>query len=702
MKMTWFAAHTAPLFITAVLILSGLSTFAEEKKLKRGDVILPMDFSKESDRSKWKLEDFGAWVPEGKNGKTVLKVTVPADKSAGHQKASHILDLTPFKGMKLFFQCEVKAQDVSKPPQPYNGVKFMVHYKSAATGDHWVNENNVYGTFDWKTLSASFTVPPDILNADYALGLESSTGTVWFDNPRVTIQSAELPVRPKPMANAPPAFTGREGIPRLRGVMSPNVFKEDDFKTLASWNVNLIRWQINRNFGTAGTELDLEEYDKWIDSKMVELDNALKAAQIHGIKILIDLHMPPGGRLKDMSHRMYYEKKYQDHFVKVWETFAKRYKGHPAVWGYDLINEPVENTPAAQGMGFLETQIRAAKAVRAIDSQTPIVIESEAFDSPDAFSSLLPIDMPRVIYQVHMYMPGEFTHQGVYNKVTNIRYPGTISGRHWDKEALRKALQPVREFQLAYNVHIYAGEFSAVRWAPGADQYLRDCIEIFEEYGWDWSYHAYGEWPGWSVEYEDLPADRDKHVKATTDTARKKVLLEYFSKNVRTGASPTSASPPTAASSSSPTASGVIFEDLLDDETSKKWQPVTYQYKAGKNGKALAIRSEDPTKIINTAVLLPMDPIKGKKINVSAFVKADKVGAKPKPYNGIKMMLVVTGADGKKEYPQAPIEVGTFDWTKASLSYPVPEQAVSVQLILGLEVVSGEVLFDEVRVSLEK
>ena len=28
-------------------------------------------------------------------------------------------------------------------------------------------------------------------------------------------------------------------------------------------------------------------------------------------------------------------------------------------------------------------------------------------------------------------------------------------------------------------------------------------ISINEAYGWDWTYHAYREWQGWSVEYDE-------------------------------------------------------------------------------------------------------------------------------------------------------------------------------------------------------
>ncbi len=179
---------------------------------------------------------------------------------------------------------------------------------------------------------------------------------------------------------------------------------------------------------------------------------------------------------------------------------------------------------------YLGAQARAAKAIRAIDPDMPIFIEAADWDSAAGYSELEPVAVPNVIYQVHMYVPTEFTHQGVFGKWAPAAYPGKIGGTMWNKQQLRKVLQPVRDFQLAYNVHIYVGEFSAIRWAPGAANYLRDCIELFEEYGWDWTYHAYREWDGWSVEHGSDPQD---HQPSREPTDRKKVLLEWFGKNVR-------------------------------------------------------------------------------------------------------------------------------------------------------------------------
>ena len=64
-----------------------------------------------------------------------------------------------------------------------------------------------------------------------------------------------------------------------------------------------------------------------------------------------------------------------------------------------------------------------------------------------------------------------------------------------------------------------------------AQSIMRHCtIDLFEEYGWDWSYHAYREWDGWSVEHGSDPKD---HQPTMAPTARKHLLWDWFGKNVQ-------------------------------------------------------------------------------------------------------------------------------------------------------------------------
>lgn len=37
------------------------------------------------------------------------------------------------------------------------------------------------------------------------------------------------------------------------------------------WRANLIRWQISRYWGKPNTDLDLAEYDRWIESELADL-----------------------------------------------------------------------------------------------------------------------------------------------------------------------------------------------------------------------------------------------------------------------------------------------------------------------------------------------------------------------------------------------------------------------------------------------
>ena len=118
----------------------------------------------------------------------------------------------------------------------------------------------------------------------------------------------------------------------------------------------------------------------------------------------------------------------------------------------------------------------------------------------------------------------------VRNSVHQDFQPAPFPGRDRDRrdsQHLRQTVQVVRDFQLKYNVPIFIGEFSAIAWAPGAERYLEDCISIFEEYGWDWTYHAFREWTGWSVEHGGVFENQFP----VENSPRKQVLKKYFERN---------------------------------------------------------------------------------------------------------------------------------------------------------------------------
>ena len=299
----------------------------------------------------------------------------------------------------------------------------------------------------------------------------------------------------------------------MRGVMGRGCCRntEHDIQDLHDYGANLIRLQMN-GFGGArrkgGKPEALADWNRWLVRNLDHAEEVLCWLEKRNMQMVLDLHNPP---LHGYGHSgdVFYVQEYADRFVEAWREIAIRFKGRPGIYGYDLMNEPAQTRRALPDCDYWNIQRRAAEAIRAIDPDVTIIFAANDWSGPQAFSYLAALKMDNVIYQVHMYKPGWFTHQGANGAPrpkpgTEQPYPNPARGV--DKEKLRVWLQPVRDFQLRHGAKIYAGEFSACIYAPGAGQYLQDCISIFEEYGWDWTYHSFREALWWNVETVIDPA----------------------------------------------------------------------------------------------------------------------------------------------------------------------------------------------------
>lgn len=424
-----------------------------------------------------------------------------------------------------------RAQDVSSKPNAWNGIKCMLALETPEQKS-WPQANIETGTFDWHRVAFTARVPTNATSATLVLGLEQVTGKVWFDDVKVAVAKPPVSREPRPIAG--PSFMGHD-LPRLRGAMvSPNI-DADGLRVLGrEWNANLIRWQLIRH-GRPGQPVSVDDYDVWLEGELKKLDSALPLCEANGLYVVVDLHSPPGGKATVSGYvgsddRLFSDPACQTKFVDVWKRIATRYKSTRPIWGYHLVNEPVEDLIEEGCDDWQALAERAARAIRAIDPARTIIVEPASWGGPSGLSDLVPLPISNVVYSVHMYLPHAFTHQGVHGSGPAYRYPGVIEGKQWDKAALEAALQPVIEFQRTYGVHIYIGEFSAIRWAPdeSAYRYLKDLIEIFEAHGWDWSYHAFREWSGWSVEHG---SDRTNTAFATTPSNRQQLLQQWFAQN---------------------------------------------------------------------------------------------------------------------------------------------------------------------------
>ena len=443
-------------------------------------------------------------------------------------------DYSQYSEYSVAVTVRVKYNDLTQPKDNWNGTKIQATYV-IPSGRQWRNSGGgEFGTADWHVRETSFIASNDISKdgGSIQLGLQDCVGTVWFDDLKVTVVSPDE-IFPK---MTPPdyqcVYTDRVKREVLyRGVMSPGSFSPEttiqkDLPDLKSWGANLIRWQLIRQWHARNNNQDPEEYLGWVNARIPEVKQVLDKCQELGIKVVLDLHVAPGGRADSGHMNMFQKKLFADTFEQAWINLSTAVKGHPALYAYDLINEPSQ--PAKKQMiDYLSLQYRVAKTVRGIDPDTPIIIESNGWDSPTDFAYLTPLPMKDIIYQAHMYNPGAYTHQGISNRSKGVKYPD--DSKKWNKETMRKHLQPVRDFELKHGAKIYFGEFSAARWAEGAEIYIQDVIDIFEEYGWDWSYHAFRESHCWDVE---IPPDGNPGAQNRVEmTARKQVLINAFKKN---------------------------------------------------------------------------------------------------------------------------------------------------------------------------
>jgi len=511
-----------------LVLALGLTSSVFAAALPKGQAIYQNDFEG-ADAGK-------GWAPAprfeaGYQSAKAVAFAQTAEAGGGPAVANLPLPVEGMPGCVIRSSAMVKARDVSSKPNPWNGIKFMLMIETPE-GTQWPQAPLETGTFDWKRVSFTTRIPTNATAVRLSLGLEKVSGQVWFDNLKITVAKPPMTHLPAPVAR--PMFKGHD-LPRLRGAMIGPHIDAEGLRVLGQeWNANLIRWQLIRHL-KPGQQSRLEEFDGWLEGELKRLDAALPYCEQYGLYVLIDLHSPPGGKATVSGYvgsdaGLFADRKAQDKFVEVWQRLARRYLNVPMIWGYDIANEPVEDRVEEDCDDWPALAERTARAIRAIDPRRAIIIEPAQWGGPSGLKDFVPLPVSNIVYSVHMYLPGEFTHQGVHKKGPPVAYPGEIAGKLWDKTRLEAALQPVIDFQQRYNVQIYIGEFSAIRWAPdnSAYRYLRDVIEIFEKYQWDWSYHAFREWQGWSVEHSEDPKDT---ARTAQPNDRQKLLREWFAKN---------------------------------------------------------------------------------------------------------------------------------------------------------------------------
>ncbi len=104
----------------------------------------------------------------------------------------------------------------------------------------------------------------------------------------------------------------------------------------------------------------------------------------------------------------------------------------------------------------------------------------------------------------------------------------------------------------------------------------------------------------------------------------------------------------------------------------------------------------------NPCVLLWLksDGIAGEKVRFTVLVRAENISKPSAGHLGGKFGLMVTGGNGKVDWPAATIGGGSFGWKPVSFTADIPYGVRSVAVLLGLQGVTGKIQFRDLKAEL--
>lgn len=277
---------------------------------------------------------------------------------------------------------------------------------------------------------------------------------------------------------------GSSGLVEFEHCFRDNFFRSRDCENIKDWGFNCLRVPFNARV------LEKEPF-VYSEEAMVYLENILDWGEKNQLKIILDLHAGSGAQNcdwhsdSDGRDLLWQSKELRERTICLWEHIISGLKDKPALYGYDLLNEPVVGPGKLSTLrGFYKELV---KRVKVIDRQHILFLEGNCWAQEiDFLADLLE---EKVEVSVHAYLPLEYT----FNFVPYYSYPGTINNCRWDKDVLRKYIEPYYLFSRKHKVRIFVGEFG-VNWRGGfygEGRYLSDILSLFNEFGFGYTYWTY-------------------------------------------------------------------------------------------------------------------------------------------------------------------------------------------------------------------
>lgn len=301
------------------------------------------------------------------------------------------------------------------------------------------------------------------------------------------------------------------------------VVTKDDIKAAKLIGIKFIRLAPDKFISTHRDFLlsDADHYQMLDATDLKHLKHVLDVCADEQMPVVLTMLSLPGSRWKQNNGdqddlRIWDSEDFQLQAKQFWRDLAQELKDHPAIVGYNILNEPHleriynpgSNTASKNNKQKIQQIMykfyaEAIDSIRMVDQTTPIILDCTAHADPQTFEYFLPHSTKNILYSFHMYEPYEYTNAKINNG--NFVYPGIVESKAWNKEALKEYMQPVINFQRRHNIpsdKILVGEFGGNRRSVGLDKYFQDLISIFNANGWHYAFYAFREdtWDG--MDYE--------------------------------------------------------------------------------------------------------------------------------------------------------------------------------------------------------
>jgi endoglucanase len=251
-------------------------------------------------------------------------------------------------------------------------------------------------------------------------------------------------------------------------------FAEEDAAFLGAQGFNLARIAI----GYKHLEDDARPFEIKEDG-FRHLDRAIEALARHGVYSIVDLHALPGAQnhhwhSDNPTHlpAFWEHPHFQDRVVHLWQAIASRYRDHPWVAGYNLLNEPADESRQVVGPFYR----RLVAAIREIDPNHIVFLDGNTYATEfDVFEE----PFENAVYTLHDYVPA-----------------GLGRSNEYDNDAARAKFLQRSAYARETGTPILVGEFGPIYTGDEEQDRLRrrilaDQLERYTEHRASWALWMY-------------------------------------------------------------------------------------------------------------------------------------------------------------------------------------------------------------------